>query len=460
MVISAHDREVAVSLSRTTDMQAEQRLKFARITDKDKQTLRQVWPMIEPALERILDDFYRHIHSEPKLSAMVGENESRLKNAQKKHWANLFNDGFSTAYFENAHRIGQTHYRIGLEPRWYIAAYQFVLDEAAYILAEKYRFRPKALGEAIAAVNKAVFMDLDIAISTYQQASEAVILNRAQSTDTAIEAFRQEFDGIVGFFAQSSSGLQSTSHTLGEVVQSAQNTSRIVAEVAGRSQMDASSVAAASEELTRSIQEITTQVNAASHSIRRVVQMAEISSSEVAQLSGAVNKIGEILGLIQGIASQTNLLALNATIEAARAGEAGKGFAVVATEVKALADQTARATTEIATHIQDIQASTGKAVSSIGNISEAVSDVEVVASAIAAAMEEQSTATNEITGSIHHVSEAAVQLAHHIAALDDAVTETRSASVQVNTSANDMGTQSQKLTQQVEAFFTDLRQAS
>lgn len=449
-----------MSLSDTTDINPAHRLAFARISARDISVLRTVWPIIEPSLDQILDSFYRHIHGEAKLSTMIGDSEGRLKNAQKKHWKNLFTDGFSATYFENAHRIGQTHYRIGLEPKWYIAAYQFVLDEVVYILTQKYRFRPKGLGEALAAVNKAVFLDLDIAISTYQQASEAVIINRARTTDKAIETFRHEFDDITGFFAQSAAGLQSTSHTLSEMVQSTQNTSRIVADVAARSQVDATSVAAASEQLTQSIHEITSQVTGASQSIRRVVQMAEVSSAEVGLLSTAVNKIGEILGLIQGIASQTNLLALNATIEAARAGDAGKGFAVVATEVKALADQTARATTEIATHIQDIQASTGKAVTSIRDISEAVSDVEVVATAIAAAMEEQSTATNEIAGSIQHVSDASAQLTHHIATLDEAVTETRSASVQVDTSAENMGTQSDKLTRQVEAFFNDLRKAS
>jgi len=460
MVGFPSEKKAAAFVTEVAGVRPEERLQFARITAEDMAVLRRVWPMIEPSLDQILDNFYRHIHGEKKLSDMIGDSEARLKNAQKRHWKNLFTDGFSQAYFDNAHRIGQTHYRIGLEPRWYIAAYQFVLDEVVCILADRHRFRPKGLAAALMAVNKAVFLDLDIAISTYQQASETMIFNRAQATDRAIDTFRHEFDDITGFFTQSAAGLQTTSQTLGEMVHSTQNTSRIVAEVAARSQADATSVAAASEQLTQSIHEITSQVTGASQSIRQVVQMAELSSGEVGQLSQAVDRIGEILGLIQGIASQTNLLALNATIEAARAGEAGRGFAVVATEVKALADQTSRATTEIAGHIQNIQASTGKAVSSIRDISQAVSEVEVVATAIAAAMEEQSTATNEIAGSIQHVSDASAQLTHHIATLDDAVAETRKASGEVDLSAENMGTQSAKLTRQIEAFFSDLRQAS
>ena len=113
------------------------------------------------------------------------------------------------------------------------------------------------------------------------------------------------------------------------------------------------------------------------------------------ELSGAVAKIGDVVGLISTIASQTNLLALNATIEAARAGEAGRGFAVVASEVKDLASQTARATEEISGQITRIQGATGQAVGAIGSISTRIREINSVATSIAAAVEEQGAATQE-----------------------------------------------------------------
>ncbi|CAL4868720.1 hypothetical protein MMA231_03009 [Asticcacaulis sp. MM231] len=433
------------------------RLAFARIASEDIAQLRQVWPLIEPSLPRILNAFYAHVRKEPSLGEMIGDNENRLQGAQIRHWKSLFNDGFTTGYFDNALRIGQTHHRIGLEPKWYIAAYQFVLDELAVTLTKAYIFKPKALSRALIAVNKAVFMDLDVAISTYQAASENAIMERARQTNRAIDQFRQEFETIVASFTDSSTALQTTSRDLGQVANSAQSTSGTVTDVANRASMDSQSVAAASEELTKSIQEISSQINGASTGIRSVVHMAEASTAEVSQLSGAVTKIGDILSLIQGIASQTNLLALNATIEAARAGDAGKGFAVVATEVKALADQTARATTEIALHIKEVRGSTDRAVASIGDIVNAVAEVESSNTSIAAAVEEQSTATNEIAVSIQHVSDASSSLSEHMVSLDTAVRQTQTATASVDASAQSLATQSDELRRHAEQFFTNLR---
>lgn len=110
-------------------------------------------------------------------------------------------------------------------------------------------------------------------------------------------------------------------------------------------------VAAAAEELSASIAEITRQIDESARIAREGVEDAERANKRIQRLAVSASKIGEVVDLINDIASQTNLLALNATIEAARAGEAGKGFAVVATEVKSLADQTAKATDEIGSQI-------------------------------------------------------------------------------------------------------------
>ena len=118
---------------------------------------------------------------------------------------------------------------------------------------------------------------------------------------------------------------------------------------------------------------------------RRAVEKADHTNATVKSLAEAAEKIGRVVELINSIAGQTNRLALNATIEAARAGEEGKSFAVVASEVKTLANQTAKATEEIGSQIAAMQQVTGTAVSVIGDIAATISEVSKIATAIASA---------------------------------------------------------------------------
>ncbi|MGU3542918.1 methyl-accepting chemotaxis protein [Methylobacterium sp. A52T] len=181
--------------------------------------------------------------------------------------------------------------------------------------------------------------------------------------------------------------------SMSRVVRQADDT----AEASSRTSRNVDAVAAGSEEFAASIEELSRHAMQAKSSVDLVVSRAEEAGAIVVGLTGAADRIGAAVSLIRSIADQTNLLALNATIEAARAGVAGKGFAVVAAEVKALAEQTAKATGEIGTQIAAVQAETSRAVSAIDGIGATIEQLSAISLSVSSAVTEQAAVTRDMT---------------------------------------------------------------
>jgi methyl-accepting chemotaxis protein len=178
------------------------------------------------------------------------------------------------------------------------------------------------------------------------------------------------------------------------------------------------------EEMTQAIKEITKSTNEAAHMTNEAMAMAKNTNHIINQLGDSSANIGNVIKVISSIAQQTNLLALNATIEAARAGEAGKGFAVVANEVKELANQTAKATTEITRQIETIQGDSKNAIIAIAGITDVIEKINGFTGSIAASIEEQAAATNEITRIITESAEGVRQISENITHVSQAAENT------------------------------------
>jgi methyl-accepting chemotaxis protein len=215
-------------------------------------------------------------------------------------------------------------------------------------------------------------------------------------------------------------------------------------------------VASASQQLSASISEIGRQASESSRGSSVAMQQAEDVVAKVGELRQAANQIGSVVKLINTIAGQTNLLALNATIEAARAGEAGRGFAVVAGEVKALAQQTAKATSDIAQQVASIQAATAGTSDAIQGITNTVRGVNETAIAIATAVEQQSAATQEIARSIESVTVNAASMTRGMEQVQGAVEASSSDAAAVKRTSATLADETAMLSTEVEDFLKSL----
>ncbi len=336
-----------------------------------------------------------------------------------------------------------------------------VLADGNKTVTIPYSGRKDEIGAMAAAVQ--VFKDNMIKADELAAAQEAARKAKELRAEQVAQRTRQ-FDNIVrmslGSVGSASKQMEASASTMQAVAEETNVQSSAVAAASEQAASNVQTVAAATEELTSSIKEIGRQVTQSSQVSAKAVNEANRAKDMVRGLDDSAQKIGKVVALITDIAEQTNLLALNATIEAARAGEAGKGFAVVASEVKNLANQTAKATEEIAAQINDIQGATKSSVGAIESIFETIGQIDQISTTIASAIEEQTAATAEIARNVEQAAAGTQEVSSNITGVTKAAGETGQVSTQVFEAAKELGRQSESLRKEVDGFLADIKEAA
>ncbi|MBM7579837.1 heme-based aerotactic transducer [Jeotgalibacillus terrae] len=349
----AEEFKSQVKIDLPKEITTPKQLSMISLSKYDLQVLMAFQPYVTKDIEMVVSHFYKTIGHEPQLLSIINEHSSieRLKKTLTVHIQEMFSGKIDQQFIQKRNRIAEVHLHIGLDPKWYIAAFQDLLN-SFMDMVEKTSFNEKDKFNLMRAVSKILNLEMQIVLEAYENQFQAKLMAEQNQLEDLLDTLRTSAAALSDNSSSTSENVSQMKKALEQLSNRAQNGSHVATELENKTGEEQSRL----DKTKKESEQISNKMASTEQNIK--------------ELNNLNSQISEVANMVTSIADQTNLLALNASIEAARAGEHGKGFAVVADEVRKLAENTKESVSQVYDLLKDTNVKTKTIEGSIFELKE------------------------------------------------------------------------------------------